>query len=51
MIANKLARRASLGLCVFVSSIALATPLSEAEREALKERNGNAPGEQALRLA
>ena len=51
MIVNKLARRASTGLCVFVSSIALATPLSKAEREALKERNGNAPSDQALRLA
>jgi len=51
MIVNKLARRASTGLCVFVSSIVLATPLSKAEREALKERNGNAPSEQALRLA
>src|SRR6266853_2092670 len=54
MIANKLARRASTGLCVFVSSVALAMPLSNAEREALKEKNSansNAPSEQALRLA
>ncbi len=36
MIANKLARRASTGLCVFVSSIALATPLSRGERETLE---------------
>src|SRR5882762_1624760 len=54
MIANKLTRRASTGLCVFVSSIALAAPLRKADREALKEKNpanGNAPSEQALRLA